>query len=86
METVANEVIQRSQIEQWGINANVHYSKWDDFSKEDFLPIAEAFEDLEGLFKCSKCQGILSVNSKGTTASNVACPCGEVFWNLEIKK
>ena len=86
METVANEVIQRSQVEQWGINANVHYSKWDDFSKEDFLPIAEAFQDLEGLFKCTSCKGIISLNFEGTAPTNVACPCGQVFWNLKIRK
>ncbi len=80
------EIVQRTQIEHWGINENVHYSKWSDFSKEDFLPIVEAFQDLEGIFKCQKCQGIIILNLKGTTPSSLKCLCGNVFWNLEAKK
>ena len=87
MESEVNEVILRSQAEQWGINENVHYSKWGDFSKEDFLPIVEAFEDLEELFRCPECQGVLSLVAKGETPSTVKCPCGEgVSWNLETKE
>ncbi|MCK4738862.1 MAG: AAA family ATPase [Deltaproteobacteria bacterium] len=85
LKTVADESIAQSQVEQWGINANVHHSKWDDFSKEDFLPIAEAFKDLEGIFKCSGCQGLLSVSFKEYLPQNITCSCGEVFWNLVEK-
>jgi hypothetical protein len=73
-------------MEHWGINENVHYSKWADFSKDDFLPIVEAFQDFEGIFKCSRCHGLLALNMKGMMGSNVKCPCGNVFWNLELKK
>jgi hypothetical protein len=85
IETQVNEIIGRSQIEQWGINENVHYSKWADFSKDDFLPIVEAFQDLEGIFRCSKCGSIISLNMIGMTPSNVKCRCGNIFWNLETK-
>lgn len=84
-ETQVNEIIGRTQSEQWGVNENVHYSKWADFQKEDFLPIVEAFHDLEGAYKCSKCGGLLALNMKGITPTNVKCPCGNVFWNLEKK-
>jgi len=86
IESQVNEIIQRTQVEHWGINENVHFSKWADFSKEDFLPIVEAFQDLEGIFRCSKCQGIIYLSLKGKTPSNVKCPCGNIFWNLELKK
>ena len=85
IESQANEIIQRTQMEQWGINENVHYSRWADFTKDDFLPIVEAFQDFEGVFRCSKCGGIISLNLKGMTPSNVKCPCGNVLWNLESK-
>jgi hypothetical protein len=42
LESVSNEIINRSQVEQWGINENVHYSKWE-VLKTDFEPIVEAF-------------------------------------------
>ena len=59
IESQVNEVIQRTQSEQWGINENVHYSRWADFTKNDFLPIVEAFQDFEAVFRCSQCGGLL---------------------------
>lgn len=86
IESQANEIIQRTQMEHWGINENVHYNKWADFSKADFLPIVEAFQDFESSFRCSKCSGIISLNMKGMTKTNLKCSCGEIIWNLERKK
>ncbi|MFZ3138552.1 MAG: AAA family ATPase [Thermodesulfovibrionales bacterium] len=86
MESEVNEIIERSQMEQWGINENVHYTKWKDFAKEDFLPIVEAFQDLEELFKCPQCQGMISLSMIGTVPVSVKCPRGEFNWNLEVKK
>ncbi|OEU68125.1 MAG: hypothetical protein BA863_13195 [Desulfovibrio sp. S3730MH75] len=86
IESQANEIIQRTQMEHWGINENVHYNKWADFSKADFLPIVEAFQDFESSFRCSKCSGIISLNMKGMTKTNLKCSCGEISWNLEEKK
>ncbi len=83
LETQMNETFLRTQMEQWGINVNVHYSKWADFDKNDFLPIVEAFQDLEGYFKCSKCGGLLKVSKRGFTRTDLRCPCGAVYWNLE---
>lgn len=80
------EIVLRTQSEHWAINENVHYSKWGDFQKADFLPIVEAFQDLEDIFKCPQCQGVLAINFKGITPSNLKCPCGYVSWNLEDKK
>lgn len=85
-ETQIDETIKRTQMEHWGINENVHYTRWKDSEKDDFLPIVEAFQDLEEFFICPGCQGILSLNMKGETPSNVTCPCGQIFWNLEMKK
>jgi len=85
LESVANEIIRRSQVEQWGINENVHYSKWGEFSKTDFVPIVEAFKDLHDLFKCSKCQGLLFVTLKGKDPQDLRCLCGQVNYNL-LKK
>jgi recombinational DNA repair ATPase RecF len=82
LESVANEIIKRSQVEQWGINENVHYSKWGDFLKPDFEPIVEAFKDLHDLFKCSRCQGVLFVTLKGKEPQDLRCLCGKVNYNL----
>jgi recombinational DNA repair ATPase RecF len=86
IESVVNEIIKRSQAEQWGINENVHYSKWGDFSKTDFMPIIEAFRDLHDLFKCSKCQGLLFVTLKDKEPQDLRCLCGQVNYNLLRKE
>lgn len=86
IQTQNSEITQRTQSEQWGVNENVHYSKWADFEKEDFQPIAEAFQDMEGLFTCPTCKGMLTINTKGTTETNLKCPCGSINWNLEVKQ
>jgi energy-coupling factor transporter ATP-binding protein EcfA2 len=82
LESVANEIIKRAQVEQWGINENVHYSKWGEFSKTDFEPIVEGFKDLHDLFKCSKCQGLLFVTLKDKDPQDLRCLCGQVNYNL----
>lgn len=86
IETQVNEVIARTQSEHWGINENVHYNKWADFDKNDFLPIVEAFQDIVSFFVCSNCGGMIALQLRGTAKSNVKCPCGTFNWNLEMKK
>jgi len=85
MEKEATEIINRSQIEQWMINVNVHYSKWDEFDKNDFKPVVKAFKELFGLFTCNSCGAIISrIQSKGTTPKDiVSCGCGKIFWNIQ---
>jgi DNA repair exonuclease SbcCD ATPase subunit len=86
LETQTKEIIDRSQAEQWAINAAVHYNNWKDFSENDFLPIVEAFKDFEGMFKCSSCDGLISLGMQGVEPVSLKCPCGTINWNLEMKK
>lgn len=81
IEKRANRVIADSQIEQWVINENVHYNRWEGFSKQDFEPVVKAFQELFSLFTCSSCGTMISV-SEGTQATLVSCGCGKIFWNI----
>jgi DNA repair exonuclease SbcCD ATPase subunit len=83
IETQFSEVTQRTQSEHWGVNENVHYSKWADFTKDDFLPIAEAFQDMEGLFCCPSCNGMLALAMREHSPIGLKCLCGNISWNLE---
>ncbi len=83
---IAKSIFIRTQAEQWAINPNVHYSKWADFSKKDFIPVANAFKDLFDLFKCRECGGLLRLATTGHTPANVRCNCGKVNWNLVAKR
>jgi len=86
LDSTASQIFDRCNAEQWTVNANVHYNAWANFSKKDFQRVVEAFQDLYGLFKCSKCGAILYVTTRGTpTPVSVRCRCGEVHWNLEEK-
>ncbi|MFH1934306.1 MAG: hypothetical protein ABIN18_22380 [Pseudomonadota bacterium] len=85
IESSFNQVYVRSQGEQWGINANVHFSKLSNFTREDFKPIAEAFKDLYGFFICGRCGSILHVTKDGKDDRNLRCNCEYVNWNLVPK-
>jgi DNA repair exonuclease SbcCD ATPase subunit len=85
LDTVAKQIIARSNVEQWAINSNVHYNNWANFEENDFRPVAEAFRDLYGLFRCSKCGGMLYLARTGLTPVSVRCNCGAVNWNLQKK-
>jgi len=84
-DSIARQIIARSNMEQWAINPSVHYSSWADFSENDFQPVIEAFRDLCGLFQCSKCGGMLYLACTGLTPVSVSCNCGAVNWNLQKK-
>ncbi|MEQ8187991.1 MAG: ATP-binding protein [Candidatus Eremiobacterota bacterium] len=80
----AKEIFNRSNIEQWAMNPNVHYNSWTTFSEHEFRPLIEVFQELFNLFLCPEC-GILSLTTKGTELKNVCCNCGKTNWNLTKK-
>lgn len=82
LESISAQVIARSQVEQWAINENVHYSKWETFMPEDFRPVYEAWRDLFGLYQCPQCDGALFLSTQGQKSVAVRCKCGDRNWNL----
>ena len=85
LESVRKQIYGRTYVEQWAINASVHYNQWADMSKEDFLPVADAFGDLLGLFMCSTCKGLLEKLPRKGSLQVAKCPCGKMNWNLRQK-
>jgi recombinational DNA repair ATPase RecF len=80
----ANKIISESQVEQWVINKNVHFNKWEEFGKNDFEPVVQAFKKLLGLFTCNECGRTLTLMQSTTepTKRTVNCGCGKFFWNV----
>jgi len=80
----AKKVISRSQVEQWAVNAGIHYNQWADMKRKDFEPVVESFRELFNLFQCPACEGpLLFERSVGKTASrSVSCRCKEISWNV----
>ena len=86
IESQVNEVIIRTQMEQWAVNENVHYNKWGDSYNHDFLPVVEAFQDFVGFYNCPECNSIINLVKKGTEKIAYKCPCGKINKNLEIRE
>ena len=84
-ESIRKQVHGRTFVEQWAINAAVHYNNWENFSREDSEPVVEAFRDLYGLFTCAICGGMLEVLPRKGKPELVKCSCSSVNWNLEVK-
>jgi len=46
LDSTASQIFARCNAEQWAVNTSVHYNAWANFSKNDFQPVVEAFQDL----------------------------------------
>lgn len=86
MDSIASQVFTRTNAEQWAVNANVHYNNWVNFEKNDFIPVADAFQDLFAIFTCNTCHGILTVVNEGVRPAVLKCECGHVNLNLVAKE
>lgn len=87
LETIANQIIQRTNCERWMVNSAVHFNKWHEFSEPDFRPIVEAFRDCFSLFYCQgPCSGLIRVSEEQGKETSVRCACQHVDWNLVRKK
>jgi energy-coupling factor transporter ATP-binding protein EcfA2 len=75
-------LVATSNVEQWQINAAVHYNSWDNLVKQDFVPVVEAFKALISAFKCDTCESLLWVAPERGTAEALRCECGDVNINL----
>lgn len=85
MESVRKQIYGRTYVEQWAINASVHYNNWENMSCEDFSPVIDAFKDLHALFVCSRCGGMLQKLPRKGPSEVIKCPCSKVNWNLKQK-
>jgi hypothetical protein len=81
-DSVRVAIFKRVNVEQWAINRSVHYNNWENFSRGDFQPVVDAFQDLCGLFKCNKCGKILYLTFERYKPVNVRCNCSDINWNL----
>ena len=80
------EIFTNYDYENWAVNINVHYNEWANFSLNDFRPVVEAYKNLQNLFLCQNCMGILYLTKANNDPDNVRCNCGAVNWNLVQKK
>jgi len=85
IERNAKEIFNRTNAENWAVNANVHYNKWTDFNLNDFKPVVSSFSDLFSVFVCDDCGTMLYLSLDGNNEEAVRCRCGDINWNLRGK-
>ncbi|HEU5047054.1 MAG TPA: ATP-binding protein [Rickettsiales bacterium] len=75
----------KSEAEQWQVNTAIHYNEWANFSKNDFIPVVEAFKALLQVFECVKCSEVLRVLPERGKKEALKCSCNEASINLVTK-
>lgn len=85
LESTLSICAQTTQIENWQINAAVHYNEWENLHKNDFVPVASALKELVSNFYCSSCNGMLFVAPHVGQAQSLRCACADFNINL-LKK
>ena len=85
MESVRSHTYGQIFDEQWAINVNVHFNIWANMSKQDFIPVVEAFRKLHALFECSDCGRLIEKVPRKGAHQAVKCPCDATSWNLRSK-
>jgi len=79
-------LIQKTEIENWQVNAAVHFNAWASFNKNDFQPVINSFRQLTTFFSCSSCHMIFHVSPEREAKESLRCGCGDLNLNLLPKK
>lgn len=77
--------VKASNVEQWQVNAAVHYNEWANLHQNDFEPVADSFKALVEAFTCLKCHSMLFVTPEHGESEALRCACGEYNVNLHKK-
>lgn len=80
------ESYKATSIDQWQMNAAIHYNGWATLQKEDFGPLVAAFKALIERFRCAHCQTFFVLLKEAGKAKSLACDCGQQTLNLAAKE
>ena len=76
---------EKARVDQWQLNAGVHYNPWADLMKEDFAHVVEAHKAFTAQFACGSCSGLLYVSPEYRPKEMLRCACGDASLNLVAK-
>jgi hypothetical protein len=80
-----DKILQKVNLENWAMNATVHFNKWVDMGKTDFMEIRNSYYCLVEQFKCNKCNTYLHVIPLKGASESLKCDCGSRNYNLKSK-
>ena len=85
-EAAFSTMVRRTEVENWQINAAVHFNAWADFQQSDFEPVVASFRELTTAFSCPSCHAMFHVSPERETKESLRCACGDLNLNLLAKK
>jgi hypothetical protein len=77
--------VEKTRVDQWQVNAAVHYNQWALLQRADFEPVVEAFRALLDMFRCNVCQSLLYVVPERGPQEMLRCNCNNISINLASK-
>ncbi|PZP53830.1 MAG: chromosome segregation protein SMC, partial [Micavibrio aeruginosavorus] len=77
--------LKATSVEEWQINATVHYNEWANMHKKDFNPVAAAYQKLLKAFNCQDCGTPITVVPKSLPHEMLKCGCGACAFPLVPK-
>lgn len=80
--TAAREL---AKVEQWQLNAGVHYNPWADLTRDDFQHVVDAQKAFVLHFQCANCAELLWVTPEYKPKEQLCCACGDASLNLIVK-
>jgi hypothetical protein len=81
-------LVAATYVDQWQVNAAVHYNEWANLQKSDFAGIVQAFRSLLNALSCANpiCGSLLYVVPERGPREALRCTCGVTNINLRRKK
>lgn len=74
-----------TNMDQWQINAAIHYNGWADLNRQDFAPVAAAFRAMVERHSCKECGAMFRVSPGRGAKESLRCGCGNLNLNLVIR-
>lgn len=83
----AEELIKKTNAEQWAINKSVHFNEWKNFTVSEFREVADSFKALLEHIRCSnpKCGSYPYLEPRKGSSEQLRCSCLNVNINLKMK-
>ena len=85
LETEFAAAKQQTAVDQWQVNAAVHYNAWATLTPQDFGPVVAAYKKLVQSFTCGKCSEVLYVSPDRGEKEALRCRCSSININLQTK-
>jgi len=75
-----------TQVEKWSVNSLVHYNEWANLTSTEFKTVVDAFKNVLSALQCETCSGFIYTTHAGFKENSMRCSCGELAYELVVKK